>query len=139
MKWRESVHHYKPLARYYSPERNPSVNFLLFYCLHLYTVHFWFSFMLHNFVTRHGFAFIFGYAQKCLSVQSQCVSLQLLVQNWTGKWQFPLNFCTLCKLSIYIWMQFWNIPEILNNLDVHLVWTTSETWKIKNLTILFFI
>ena len=36
------------------------------------------------------------------SVRHEYVSLQLLVQNRTRKWHFPLNFRTLHKLQIYI-------------------------------------
>ena len=54
------------------------------------------------------------------------VSLQLRVQNWRREWNFPLNFHTMRKLSqCYsgIFQNYW----LLNHLDVHLVWTTSET------------
>ena len=101
------------------------------------------------------------------------VSLRLRVQNWRRKWNFPLNFCTMRKLSecysgifqtqssgcasgvdhirnftklkiLNIWIvkyllnckrylsyNFWIFQKIsecwvLENLDVHLEWTTSE-------------
>ena len=37
------------------------------------------------------------------------VSLQLRLQNRRRKWNFPLNFCTMRKLSAV----FQNIPELL--------------------------
>ena len=54
------------------------------------------------------------------------VLLRLRVQNRRKKWNFPLNFCTMRKLSeLYsgIFQNYW----LFNHLDVHLVWTTSET------------
>ena len=54
------------------------------------------------------------------------VSLQLRVQNRRKKWNFLLNFHTMHKLSdLYsgIFQNYW----LFNHLDVHLVWTTSET------------
>ena len=54
------------------------------------------------------------------------VSLQLRMQNRRRKWNFLLNFRTMCKLSERfsgIFQNYWS----LNHLDVHLVWTTSET------------
>ena len=58
------------------------------------------------------------------------VSLRLRVQNRRKKWNFPLNFHTMRKLSdLYsgIFQNYW----LFNHLDVHLVWTTSETLQIK--------
>ena len=61
------------------------------------------------------------------------VLLRLRVQNRRKKWNFPLNFRTMHKLSeLYsgIFQNYW----LFNHLDVHLVWTTSETLqKLKNL------
>ena len=54
------------------------------------------------------------------------VSLQLRVQNRRRKWNFPLNFRTMCKLS-ECYSGIFQIHWLLNHLDVHLVWTTSET------------
>ena len=54
------------------------------------------------------------------------VSLQLRVQNWRTKWNFLLNVCTMCKLS-ECYSRIFQIHWFLNHLDVHLVWTTSET------------
>ena len=54
------------------------------------------------------------------------VLLRLRVQNRRKKWNFPLNFRTMRKLSdLYsgIFQNHWSF----NYLDVHLVWTTSET------------
>ena len=54
------------------------------------------------------------------------VLLRLRVQNRRKKWNFPLNFRTMRKLSeLYsgIFQNYW----LFNHLDVHLVWTTSET------------
>ena len=54
------------------------------------------------------------------------VLLRLRVQNRRKKWNFPLNFHTMRKLSeLYsgIFQSYW----LFNHLDVHLVWTTSET------------
>ena len=63
----------------------------------------------------------------CTRKQSETyVSLQLRMQNRRRKWNFPLNFCTMRKLyECYsrIFQNYW----FLNHLDVHLVWTTSET------------
>ena len=59
-------------------------------------------------------------------VRYEYVSLRLRVQNRRKKWNFPLNFRTLRKLSdLYsgIFQNYW----LFNHLDVHLVWTTSET------------
>ena len=54
------------------------------------------------------------------------VLLRLHMQNRRKKWNFPLNFRTIRKLSdLYsrIFQNYW----LFNHLDVHLVWTTSET------------
>ena len=58
--------------------------------------------------------------------ESAYVLLRLRVQNRRKKWNFPLNFHTMRKLSeLYsgIFQNYW----LFNHLDVHLVWTTSET------------
>ena len=69
------------------------------------------------------FSFIFARVNE---VRHMYVSLRLCVQNQRKKCNLPLNFCTMRKLSdLYsgIFQNYW----LFNHLDVHLVWTTSET------------